>query len=375
MRILMIKILHVINNLGSGGAEKVIVDLVTTLKDRADCRVEVLLLTTKNNVRAKELVEAGIKIQVVKHNDTYDFRNITSITRKINEGEYDVVHTHLFPTQYWVAISKWFVKNKDTVFITTEHSTNNRRRGKWYFRGIDQYMYAQYDAIITVGSESKANIEEWLNLKNSSRIFSIENGVDLSEIAAAEPYARKSDLVASVEEDDILIGMVARFDAPKDQGSVIKAMSLLPENHHLLLVGEGELEAKNKKKAMKYNVASRVHFLGFREDVYRILKTLDIVVLSSGFEGLSISSLEALAAGKPFIASRVPGLEGLVKDSGLLFEFGDERELASIIEKLVEYPDYYQEISKKCFEKSKEYSIQRTSEKHQEVYEELLEAH
>jgi hypothetical protein len=113
----------------------------------------------------------------------------------------------------------------------------------------------------------------------------------------------------------------------------------------------------NKELAEKLGISGRTHFLGFRQDIPRILKTIDIVVLSSHWEGLSLASIEGLASGKPFIASRVPGLEEVVKSAGILFEQGDEIALVEIINRLFSDKVKYDEISNKCIIESRMYSI------------------
>lgn len=114
--------------------------------------------------------------------------------------------------------------------------------------------------------------------------------------------------------------MVARFAEPKDHRTLIEAIEKLPQNYHLILVGEGPLLEQSKKLTTYLSLEDRIHYLGFRSDVYQILKTLDIIVLSSDYEGLSLSALEGMAAGKPFLASNVQGLKELVESTGILFE-------------------------------------------------------
>ena len=111
--------------------------------------------------------------------------------------------------------------------------------------------------------------------------------------------------------------MVARFSEQKDQPTLIKAIKELPENVHLLLIGEGTLKQKNENLAKEIGVSDKVHFLGFRNDVERILKTVDIVVLSSNWEGFGLAAAEGMAAGKPVIASKVEGLREIVDGYGL----------------------------------------------------------
>lgn len=352
------KILHLINNLGSGGAEKLLEDLIPLMNQVEDIEADLLLLTDKNNVFYDSLLKKGVKIDIIKYKNMYDPRNILEIINHIIKGKYDVVHSHIFPTQYWVALSRLILRNKKVKFITTEHSTHNRRREKFYFRPIDKFIYSKYDAIISITEKVRDNLINWIDPKRKrvDKHVVIENGVDLEKIKKALPY-KKTDLVHDIDEDTKLVCMVGRFSEAKDQPTLIRAISKLPEDIHLVLVGEGPLLDDNKKLANKLNILDKVHFLGFRQDIPRILKSSDVVVLSSHWEGLSLASIEGLASGKPFIASRVPGLEEIVGGAGVLFERGDHESLATILSNLLNDNSFFDCISSRCLLKAEKFSI------------------
>ena len=100
----------------------------------------------------------------------------------------------------------------------------------------------------------------------------------------------------------------------------------------------------------------------------KLLKTADIVVLSSHYEGLSLSSIEAMASGKPFVASNVQGLTELVKEAGVLFQDNDDRTLASELSKLMEDPDYAAQVSKRCLERASQYDVHKMVKAHLDLY-------
>lgn len=353
------KVLHIINNLGSGGAEKLLEDLIPLMNKMENVEADILLLTDEKNVFYDSVINKGVKVDVVKYRNMYDVRNIFEIKKHIFNGGYNIVHSHIFPTQYWVAITRLFLCDKKVKFITTEHSTHNRRREKFYFRYIDKFIYYQYDSIISITEKTRDNLINWIDpkRKNLDKHIVIENGVDIEKIKTALPY-KKSELIEGITENTKLICMVGRFSEAKDQPTLIRAISRLPEGIHLVLVGEGPLMADNKELAEKQSISDRVHFLGFRQDIPRILKTVDIVVLSSHWEGLSLASIEGMASGKPFIASSVPGLEEIVRDVGLLFGQGDEHKLTSLIDRLLNDNALYNEVCIRCFNESKKYSLQ-----------------
>lgn len=349
------KILHIINNLGSGGAEKLLVDLIPLLNESNGIRVDILLLTDENNVFEEPLIKKGIKVDIIRYRNMYDLRNILEIKKHIVNGDYDIVHSHIFPTQYWVALSKLILKNKNVKFITTEHSTHNRRRENSFYKLIDKFIYAQYDTIISNSEKTKENLLNWIDYKrkNIDRHFVIENGVNLERIREALPY-KKSDLINGVNNDVKLICMVGRFSEAKDQITLIKAIRKLPKNVHLVLVGEGALISNSKEVSIQLGVSDRVHFLGFRPDIPRILKTIDIVVLSSHWEGFGLVAVEGMAAMKPVIVSNVEGLNEIVKDKGLQFQVENESDLANKVKELLSSNElYYSKVNyaqKRCLD-------------------------
>lgn len=120
------------------------------------------------------------------------------------------------------------------------------------------------------------------------------------------------------------------------------------------------------------NVIDRVHFLYLRSDVPRILKTSDIVMMSSEYEGLSLSSIEGMASGKPFVATDVNGLREVVQGAGELFELNNSDELAKILLKLYSDKNYYKKVTERCKVRASLYDIQKMINGYMNVYQEFV---
>lgn len=363
------RILHIINNLGSGGAEKLIQESLPLINESKGIEIELLLLTNEGNVFENSLRENSIKIDILPKRSIYNPLNIFDITRHIVKGEFDIVHAHLFPTNYWVAVASRLIINKKPRFVLSEHSTHNRRRERNYFRLLEKFIYTSYDKIISISDKTHENLITWLNpkQKNISKYIVIENGINTNKFYNAQPY-NKEELNLDFVEDTKIICMVGRFSIQKNQATLIKSMKYLPEKVHLLLIGEGNLQEQSKVLAKDLEIESRVHFLGFRNDIDRLLKTSDIVVLSSNWEGFGLAAVEGMAAGKPVIASNVSGVREVLGNAGLLFENGDSRELARIILNLINDPLQYKEISKACLIKSSYFSIDKMVKEYINLY-------
>jgi glycosyltransferase involved in cell wall biosynthesis len=109
-------------------------------------------------------------------------------------------------------------------------------------------------------------------------------------------------------------------------------------------------------------------------DVPDILKSADIIVLASHWEGLSLSSIEGMASGRPFVASDVDGLREIVGGNGVLFHDGDADALAGCLKELSENPDLYRSVAEKCKQKALQYDISIMAAKYNEVYKEICTA-
>lgn len=358
------KILHIINSLATGGAEKLVTDIVPLIQ-KQKVNVDVLVLKDEETPFYRILESNTIdKIFDLTAGSVYNPMLVFKIIPYLNK--YDIVHIHLFPALYWTVIAKWFSFSK-TKLIYTEHSTDNRRRHNPILRLIDKLIYKSIDQIITIAKEVDSKLKEYLNDNNTSKFRLISNGVDINKLLNTTSYS-KSEFFS--EKDFILI-QVSSFRYPKDQDTLIKSLSLLPRNIKLLLVGDGPLKYESEYLVKKLNLQNRVRFLGNRSDVSELLQMVDVAVLSSHYEGLSLSSIEGMAT-NPFIASNVQGLREIVKGHGLLFPQGDDKELARLILKLYEDREFYTNVKIKCLSRAKGFDISKMVDGYVELYECVL---
>ena len=349
------RILHIITSLCTGGAEHLMVDLLPRLRD-LDNNVELLLFDGKRTAFYEELEQEGIKIHSLGiGGNVYHPRNIFKLMKYI--GNYDIVHTHNTACQFFAPIAKVLCFSK-TKLVTTEHSSNNRRRGKSYLKFADQWMYNRYKKIICISEQPAENLRNYIGDKNY--IIVINNGVDV------EKFLRPIKDITI--QNSFLITQVSSFNDAKDQDTLIKALKELPDNYKLQLVGNGARRQKMEELAKELSVSDRVDFLGIRSDIPDILKESDVVVLSSHWEGLSLSSIEGMASGRPFIASDVDGLREIVQDFGILFPHGDHKALADAIKQLCENPQHYREVSEHCQARAKDFDISIMAQEYNELY-------
>lgn len=356
------KILHCITHLAdSGGAEKLMEDLLPSLQDGSN-EIACLAFQGGESQNRTLLEKNGVKVYELSKNSSF-FYNPIRIPQIIPFlKKYDIIHTHLTAPQLFVAIANLFWRAK---LITTEHNTDNRRRHIALLKPLDKWLYGQYERVICCSEQTRVNLCKYLpNL--TSKAITINNGVRLSKFAINDSPEK-----VLTPEDAVKIVMVAWFRPQKDHATLIKAISLLPEQFHVYLVGDGETKASNEQLAQDLKVDNRVHFLGQRTDVPKILANSDYIVLSSHYEGLSLSSIEGMCAGKPFMASDVDGLRDVVGGAGVLFAEGDAEGLAKSIMALHNNKSLYKEVAEKCHERAMNYDMSIMASNYLKEYEQL----
>jgi glycosyltransferase involved in cell wall biosynthesis len=324
------KILHYINNLGSGGAEKLLTDVLPIMKDNGH-EVSLLICNSKKNMKRHEdvLKKSGVRI-IDLNTSFYNPLQIISVIKIIKNGNYDIVHTHIFPSQYWLGLASIFI-SKNIKLIKTEHNASNNRRKYKILRILDRMVYSRYDLIISITEKVNKNLINWLNSNPKTKI--INNGVNLSELNKAHVIDKIND-ISFKDFKNIL--MVGSFDfTKKNQLFLLEAFKYLPNDYRLFFAGEGPNLKNVKLKAEYLELHERVFFLGVRSDVYSLIKSVDLNILSSFHEGLSGYTLESLASGKPFLGSNVDGIKDIVPCNSYLFENSDAEKLSFKIQNIL----------------------------------------
>lgn len=386
------KILHIITSLQTGGAETLVVNLMPRFRALGH-EVGVVVFNGERTALMERLERECPECKIYRLGSSpYHPWHIVRLMRIMRN--YDVVHTHNSSPQLFAAIANIVCRKK---LITTEHNTNNRKRGHWLLSIVDKWMYPRYDKVICISDQAEENLREYLKNDNDNvnvngnenetlryenedenskpktqnsklsiircgNICTIYNGVDVDAIHQAMP-------IAELQTDRFVVVMVAGFRAQKDQDTLVRAMALLPpKQYELWLVGDGVRKESVECLVLSVGVKDNVKFLGLRTDVPNILKTADVVVMSTHYEGLALSNIEGMAAGKPFVASDVQGIHEVTAGYGILFPHEDADALAGIIQQLHVDHNYYQQVADKCYERAKQFDISEMVSRYDAVY-------
>ncbi len=382
------KILHVITSMATGGAEHLMVDLLPRLRDLGN-EVELLLFDGRRTPFRDQLEATGITIHSLgTGGNVYHPRNVWRLTRFLRKHHYDIVHTHNTACQLFAPVAR-ILSGSHCRLFTTEHNATNRRRGKWWLKPIDLWMYARYDHIICIADQTYDNLTQYLGRKDG--ITTIYNGVDTQRFVLPikdmsppkSPLKRGTSCSGSETElpplqgglggaPGYVITMIAAFREQKDQDTLIRAMALLPDGYRLQLVGDGVRRGALEALVHELGLEERVSLLGVRTDIPELMEGSDVMVLSSHWEGLSLSSIEGMASGRPFVASDVDGLREVVDGYGVMFPEGDATALAEAIEGLCSNPEHYRTVATRCQARAQQFDISVMAVQYLKKYQEFL---
>lgn len=350
------RILHIISNLETGGAQRLVSDLVPALQSDED-KADVLVYSKKDTCFEKVLEERGVRVISAGLAPGSGRLKTVRTLRKFLKG-YDVAHVHLFPTLYDVAAA---ARGLPVKLVFTEHSTHNRRRDHSVLRPIERLVYSRYDVITAISEAVSQSLSSWLGPRIARRIRTVNNGIVIPENKIAETPAGKEMV------------MISRFVPAKDHRTVIDALALTADKEiTVTFAGSGELLEAMRGYAKEKGVADRCRFPGNVNDIQTLIDRCLAGIQSSNWEGFGLTALEFMSRGKPMTGSDVEGLRDIIGDAGLIFPKGDARALADILDNLASSPDLCNDLARKGLRRASEFDIKRTAAKMKEIYATLL---
>lgn len=314
------KILHVITSLRAGGAERLVSGLLPFFR-KDGIEVELAVFDGSPSHLMETLLESGIKIHIFGHGSRSMYNPVHIFRLRRLMQDFDIVHTHNTPAQFFAAVAA----KKGQFMVTTEHSTDNRRRHLPLLRVVDRMMFRRYDAIVCCSNVVRKSLLAYLGQDFAGSSHVIENGIDLRRFSSDGSVVRDIDIV-----------MVAAFRPPKDHITPLKALKFLPDNIAVSFAGDGVTRAAVEACVREMGLEHRVRFLGAVADVPGLLSKAKIALLSTNYEGFGLSCVEAMAAGTPLVASDVAAVREVCGDAAMLFPPADHVALADILRSLLE---------------------------------------
>ena len=211
------------------------------------------------------------------------------------------------------------------------------------------------------------------SVSKSDKMVTIHSGVDVTRFMNARVNIEEKKRSLGLNTKGLVVGTIGWLLPIKGPLYLLKAMEVIWQTNpgiQLVYVGKGDLEEEVRSEVTRMGVSERVAFLGWRDDIPEIMQVLDIFVLPSLNEGMGRVLVEAMAAGKPIVASDVGGIPDLVKDgqNGFLVKPGDANDLSFAIEKLLDDKKMREEMGKKGRAMAKDYSVEKMVDKIDALY-------
>ncbi|MBA80002.1 MULTISPECIES: glycosyltransferase [unclassified Leeuwenhoekiella] len=346
-------ILFVINNLITGGAERMLTDTLLHL-DRENLQVDLVLLSKKETFLKEQLHQAGqINLIELQHQSPYNLLGVWELNRILKNKTYDLIHVHLLPSLYYVRLAMVLTQSHSKL-IYTEHCPIVKKRQNLLFRYIDLWCYRGISKVLCVSQAVKESVISHLKTKDTFKYVVLNNALNLSRYQNAQPALRKN---YGLEDNDFICLQVSSFRPAKDHKTLLKAFKDTPKRFKLLLAGNGPLLSETRSLCAKMDLNDRVIFLKEQSEIASLYAMTSVVILSSHYEGFGLAVLEGMAAGKPVLATNVGGLKDLIASEQYLFAPGDANTLRKLLLKLESDSEFYTQASENGLEKAQHYDI------------------
>jgi L-malate glycosyltransferase len=330
-----VRVLQVVLGLNPGGTERLVIELARRLHSKIPMAVCCL---DDAGAWAPEVERSGIRVTALGRRPGFHPSLAIGVARAARAHGATVIHAHHYSPFVYSALARLAPPSPRVIF--TEHGrlsdvgpSPRRRRANQVLRHLATGVFAVSENV------KRHLVDEGFR---ADRVGVIYNGIDIGPLpdAAARVGVRRE---LGVSDETLAVGTIARLDPVKDLGTLIAATARLSASGRpalLAIVGDGDERQNLEAQASALGIIDRVRFLGHRDDARRWLAGLDVYVNASISEGVSLTILEAMAAGLPVVATRVGGTpEVVTEECGLLVPSRNAEALADAIHQLGERAD------------------------------------
>lgn len=358
------KVLHAINSLETGGAQHLLGTLLPALSEPA-CGVETAVAVERltGSVIERRLASAGVPV--------YEFGGATEMQRLLRlrrlSRSFDIVHAHLFPTLYRVALA---CGGHPLVF--TEHSTFNRRRHHpMPFRLLDWAIYGRYAAIVAISQAVGESLAGWIGEGIAERMDVIPNGVtlpDTDELDAADKRKRAGEKP--------MVLMLSRFVEAKNHEMLLRgAAAMESRDIRIVLAGDGPTRHKMMLLAAELGIAGICEFPGVVDDPSELIDEATVGVQLSRWEGFGLTAVEMMSRGVAVLATDIPGLSDVVgrgeESGGVLVGEDDFDGVARNLRQLLSDSGLRRRLGENGRRRAQMFDIRTTARRYAALYERL----
>jgi glycosyltransferase involved in cell wall biosynthesis len=370
-------VLLLIKGLGLGGAERLLVDVVSN-SDRDRFDYEVAYVRSDLDSFVPTLESAGVPVHVLGGKATWDLRWLVALRHLLSTGGFDIVHSHLpYTAAFGRLVAASLRRRRRPVLVYTEHSL-------WYRAAHLTKLFNRctigMDSPLLVVSDSARDALP-ARLRGRARV--IVHGVDRARSARLseqrDALRREVRAELGLAEHEVLALTVANLRQEKGYDLLVESASAVVASGvpvHFVSVGDGPLRASLEASCSEGGISDRVTFLGRREDTLRLMTGSDVFVLPSHQEGLPVALMEAMSVGLPVVATTVGGVPDIVSEGseGFLVPPANAELMAGAIRKLAEDPGLRARMGRAAELRSEQFDVSQAAASIEDVYSTLLDA-
>lgn len=363
------RILQLIGDLDPGGAENVVVNLTKGLKA---FNYKVAISSRKEGSLIQSL--DGIPTFILSKKGLVDWRYLLTLCHIILKHKIDLIHSHLFGNNLYGFLAAVLTRRSTILTIHGEDCFNSKKRLLFYWLASPFVS-----KIVAVSKPLYRQLIEDLSIKKE-KVVLIKNGIDTSLFCKMIDLNKKEKLGLPIKAP--VIGAIGNIKPVKGYDTLLNAAVYIsrevPEARFIIVGGAYQYEAcfkDLKALTVEKGLQDKVYFLGKSDDVKDILHILDVYVLPSRSEGISIALLEAMASGRPIVATKVGGTPDIIEDgnTGLLIPPEDPSSLASAIIQLLKNKSLSKSLGQQAkLVAEKEFNVNSMVEKYSALYNEVL---
>ena len=335
-------VLFLISSEGYFGAENMLVTLAALLSSLGcRCIVGVFSDSRFHHTEVAERARAhDLAIEMIPCAARCDWRAVSRVRKLLDQYNVDILHPHGYKADLYAYAATWFHR---VGLVATSHNWPSRLWSMRAYAAMDRWVMRGFDRVVVV-SDLVAHVLQRSGIR-ADKVQTIFNGVQIERFRSAYPTLR--DEVASGGE--ALVGFVGRFVPDKGGEILLLAAQNVLRSHpnaKFVLVGDGPCRQEWELLAARLGIRDQVTFAGVRQDMPGVYASFDLLVLPSLCEAMPMCVLEAMAAGKPVVATRVGAVPKLVdaNQTGLLVEPGDINGLATAINQILNEPTRAREM-------------------------------